>query len=632
MFEAVRNNKRIAQVILGVISLTFAFWGVESYLNDRTSAGEVATVGDSTISAFEFDNALRSQQERMRAASEAPIDPATFDSPLFKRAVLDNLINQRVLAIYAATNGLSVSDEMLRGWISGEAAFQENGQFSMARYERVLRSQGMSVQTFQERLRADLANQQVLSALGEAAIIPDAVAARFLEAQLEERTVHMAQFQARDFVDQVKVDEAAARARYDQNTALYAVPAQIKAQYLVLTPASLQSSVSVSEEEIRAEYEQRKDALGTPEERKASHILIEVAGDAAEAEVSAAREKAEAILAKLKAAPDQFAQLASAESADPGSAQSGGDLGYFGRGAMLAEFEQAVFAAEAPGLIPEPVRTDFGFHIIRLDDIRASSAPSFEQAHDRIRDELVDKAASRRFLEVAEQFANMVYEQPDSLAPVAEAFGLTLQTTEQWIDVNSTRVGEYDSPALVKALFSGDVLNDKHNTDAIDVGDNTMVAARVAEHQPARERPFEEVRAEVEQSLRLDEAVKQAIAKGEATLAALKGGEAAKLDWGGEMVMQRGRPTLPPQVMTAVFAVAGDSLPAYTGMELPGAGYALFRIDAVKKETVTADDARLATIKDQYAQLVGAQDLRAFIAALRETYGVKINAAALAAE
>jgi len=632
MFEAVRNNKRIAQVILGVISLTFAFWGVESYLNDRSSASEVATVGGTPISARQFQEAMRTQQDRMRAASETPIDAETFQNPLFKRAVLDNLINQRVLAIYAADNGLTVPDEMLRAWIAGEKAFQEDGQFSMDKYERILRSQGMNVQGFQERLRADLANQQILSAMSEAAFVPESVATRFLEAQLEERTVHMVQFQAKDFTAGVNVDEAAAKAYYDQNAGRFSVPARLKAQYVMLTPAAMKSQVQVSEDEIRAEYEQRKDSMGTPEERKASHILIEVPADAPEADVAAARKKAQGLLDTLKAHPDRFEALAKAESNDPGSAEQGGDLGYFGRGAMLAEFENAAFSATQPGLIPELVRSDFGFHIIRLDDIRKSTTPTLEAAHDKIKAELVDKAASRRFLEVAEQFANMVYEQPDSLQPVADAFGLEVKTTDDWIDMNSTGLGGRDAPALIKSLFSNDVLNDKHNTDAIDVGDNTMMAARVVEHEPARQLAFDEVKSDVEKQLRLDEAAKAAIAKGAADLAALKAGESPTLDWGEQITMQRGLAGLPPQVMASVFSAASDTLPSYAGLELPGAGYALFRIDGVKKVKVANDDQRLSSIKGQYAQLIGAQDLKAFLDALREKYTVKINAAALASD
>jgi len=632
MFEAVRNNKRIAQVILGVISLTFAFWGVESYLNDRSSATEVATVGGTPISGREFQEAMRSQQDRVRAASKTPVDAETFQSPMFKRAVLDNLINQRVLAIYAADNGLTVPDDMLRAWIAGEAAFQEDGQFSMPKYERVLRAQGMNVQIFQNRLRADLANQQVISAVSDAAIVPDAVATQFLEAQLEERGIHMVQYQAKDFTAGVTVDDAAAKAFYDQNTGEFSVPARLKAEYVVLTPAAMKAQVKVSEDEIRAEYEQRKSSLGTPEERKASHILIEVSKDAPEADVKAAREKAQGLLDTLKSHPDRFEALAKAESNDPGSAAQGGDLGYFGRGAMLAEFEDAAFGAAAPGLIPELVRSDFGFHIIRLDDIRKSTTPTLEAVHDQVKKELVEKAANRRFLEVAEQFANMVYEQPDSLKPVAETFGLEIKTTDDWIDKNSTGLGGHESPALITALFSNDVLVDKHNTDAVDVGDNTMIAARVTAHEPARQLSFEEVKADVEKQLRLQEAAKAAIAKGESELAALKAGESPSLSWGEQLNLQRGQPGLPPQVMATVFSAPGDKLPSYAGLELPGSGYAVFRIDSVKKVNVGKDDERLSAIKGQYAQLLGAQDLRAFLEALRAKYKVKVNAAALVSD
>ena len=632
MFEAVRSNKRVAQVILGVISLTFAFWGVESYLSDRTSSDAVAEVGGTKIANFEFSNALREQQDRMRAESETSIDSSVFDSPLFKRAVLDKLINQRVLAIYAAQNGLAVPDEALRQYIASVPAFQDNGQFSMSRYERAVRAQGMSVQGFQERLRSDLANQQVMDALRGGAVVPQGVAKRFLEAQLESRTVHMVQLQAADFEADVTLDPDEVQSYYDAHVTDYAVPARVKAAYVVLTPEAIKSQVSVTDDEIRAEYEQRKTSLGTPEERKASHILIEVAQDAPEADVEAARTKAEGLLETLKADPSKFEALARKESQDPGSAEQGGDLGFFERGMMTTGFEDAVFGAAATGLVPQLVRTEFGFHIVRVDAIRPSTTPTLASMRAQIEADLIEQAASRRFLEVAEQFANMVYEQPDGLAPVADQFGLKVEQTDAWIDAGSSQVGPYESEALVKALFSSDVLNDKHNTDAIDLGNNTLIAGRVLEQQSARQRSLDEVRSEVEARLREEKGATLAIEQGESNLAKLKAGESVDLVWGEKIELQRGAPGLPPVLVNPIFSVDGSKVPAYTGVPLPGAGYALFRIDAVKHESVPAEDERLKAIQAQYAQIVGDQDLRAFLNALRDEYEVKINANALASD
>lgn len=630
MFDAVRNNKRVAQVILALISITFAFWGVESYLNDRASTGEVASVGGSKITAGEFQLALREQQDRMRAQSEQPIDSATFQSPLFKRAVLDNTINQRVLALYAAENGLAVPDELLRQTIAGISSFQQDGQFSMERYERAVRSQGMTVPGFQERLRSDLANQQVIDAVSGGVIVPSVVASRFLKTQLEERTVHMVQFDAEDYEQKVTLDSEELQKYYDENISEFAVPARLKAAYVVLTPDAVKSQISIPDDELQAAYEARKTSLEVPEERKASHILIEVPADANDEQLAAAKARAQALLNRLKADPAEFANVAKTESDDPGSKANGGDLGFFGRGAMLPEFEDAVFAAEAPGLIPAIVKTEFGFHVIRLDEIRAASTPGFDATKEQLRDELVAEAAGRRFAELAEQFANMVYEQPDSLDPVAEKFGLDIRTTDDWIVADDTKVADYESPALVKALFSTDVFNDKHNTDAIDLGDNRLIAARVAEEQPARQRSFDEAKADIEKLLHTRKGAELAVTEGEGALSKLQAGESVDLDWGTEFTIQRGVPSLPPILMQPIFSADGEKLPAYTGAAMAGAGYALFRIDAVKAADVAADDERIKAIQEQYGQMLGAQDLRAFLNALRTKYEVKINAAALA--
>ena len=632
MFEAVRNNKRIAQVILVLISVTFGFFGIESYLNDRGTVGEVATVGGSPISAYEFEQAIREQQDRIRAANEGQVDAATFEDPLFRRAVLDNLVNQRLLSLFASEHRLSVSDAQLRDTIAGIPAFQEDGQFSNARYQAVLRGQGMNDLGFQERLRGELAYQQVLSAMGEAAMVPKSAVTRVLAAQLEERTVHMARFEPDRYLDSVEVSADEAKAYYDANIEQYAVPARVKLAYVVLSAETLKGSVSVSDDELRAEYEQTKETLGSPEERKASHILIQVAADAPEADVAAARSKAEGLLAEIEADPSKFEALAKTASDDPGSAANGGDLGYFARGAMLKPFEDAAFALDR-GQMSELVRSDFGFHIIRVDDIRKATIPSFDEIRGRLEDTLRERAASRRFAESAEQFANIAYEQPDSLEPVANQFGLEIRSSEGWVEKGATTVLGYESPALSQAVFSSAAIESKHNTDAIDVGNNTIVAARVTAHEPAQRRSFDDVKDMVESQLRQQKAGEAAAAAGLAQLEALtKGEKAAELKWGEPIKLQRGLPMLPPNAMAAVFAVPSDTLPVYTGVSVPGAGYALFRVDAVKKAELPDNDPRLATVGEQYAQLMGAQDLRAFLSALRERYPVKINAAALTSD
>ncbi|HPR05193.1 MAG TPA: SurA N-terminal domain-containing protein [Denitromonas sp.] len=631
MFEAVRNNKRIAQVILALISVTFGFFGIESYLNNNGAVGEVATVGGTPISAYEFEQAVREQQDRIRAANEGQVDPATFQDPLFRRAVLDNLVNQRLLSLFASEHRLSVSDDQLRQTIAGIPAFQEDGQFSNARYQAALRGQGMNDLSFQERLRGELAYQQVLSAIGEAAMVPKSAVSRVLSAQLEERTVHMVRFEPEAYLKSVEITQEAAKAYYDANIESYAVPARVKLSYLVLSADTLKSKVSVSDDELRAEYEQTKQNLGTPEERKARHILVQVAADASDADVAAARTKAEGLLAEIKADGTRFEAIAKTASDDPGSSANGGDLGFFGRGAMLKPFEDAAFSLAA-GEVSELVRSDFGFHIIRVDEIRKATIPSFENARGQLESVLRERAASRRFAESAEQFANLVYEQPDSLEPAANQFGLEIRSTDDWIQKGATTVAGFESPALAEAVFSQSAINSKHNTDAIDIGNNTIVAARVSAYEPAQRRSFDEVKPDVESQLRKQQAADAAAKAGADQLAALTKGEKVELKWGDPIKLQRGLPMLPPNAMTTVFAVPSDALPAYTGVSVAGAGYALFRVDAVKKVAIDDKDPRLATMTGQYAQLMGAQDLRAFLSALRERYAVKINAAALSTD
>lgn len=624
MFEAVRSNKRFAQVVLAILIVPFAFFGMDAYFTDGPAGNEVATVGDSKIYAVEFEEALREQQARLREAMGGQVDRAMLDSLELRRAVIDNLVNQRLLALYAAENRLVVTQQQLAETIAEVPAFQDNGRFSMERYEALLRAQGMSPAGFEARLSQDIRIQQLALAVGEGAFAAEESARRFLLAQLEEREVRELAFSAADHVAGVSLDEGAAQAFYDANAQRFELPARVRAEYVVFDQAAVLAGVNVSDAEVRAFYEASAERFGVPEERRARHILLEVS-DAADAE--AVRAEAVALIERLRAEPTAFAALARERSADPGSAARGGDLGFFGRGVMVQPFEEAVFGAQ-PGLVAEPVQSDYGFHVIEVTEIRAAALRPFEEVRDELAAELKSRTGGQRFAELAEQFANTVYEQADSLAPAAEQFGLQIQVSD-WIPRGSAAIGPYRNEGLVDALFGHDALTEGRNVDAVDVGNSTLVAARVLEHQAAQRRPFEEVKAGIENELRLREAAARSVAAGEAALAALQRGESVDGRWSDAATVQRGAPLLAPEAMQAVFSAPTATLPAYVGVSMGGEGYAVYRIEAVRRPELAGDDPRLAAMTGQYGQLLGERDFSAFINALRERYKVSVREAAI---
>lgn len=629
MFEAVRKNKRISQVILAIIIVPFAFFGMDAYFSDNVGGGEVASVGGSGISVVEFDRALRTQQDRVRENLGEQFDRALVDTPAFRRSVLESLINQRVLAVHAEENRMTVTSQQLQNVIGTLPAFQGEGGFSLERYERSVRAQGMTPSVFEARLAQDLRVQQIVESVGGSAFGGETPVKRLLLAQLEERSVRTMTFGVEQFEEQVTLDEEALRAFYEENPARFERPARLRAEYVVFDQDAVLDNLNVEDGQVEAFYEANRDRFGQPEERRARHILIRLADDADAQEVEAARARAEEIREILANAPERFEELARSESEDPGSAASGGDLGFFGPGAMVEAFEEVAFALE-PGEISEVVRSDFGFHIIEVTAINPATVRPLDEVRDEIVNELKSQEARTQFAVLAEQFANTVYEQPDSLEPAAAPLGLEVHTTD-WITPDGN-LGGYNDERLVRALFSAETRETGENIEAIEVERGTLISARVVDYEAAQQRPFEEVRGEIEDQLRAREAAQLARERGEEALATLVGGGEVEGEWSDPTTVQRGNPSLPTTAMKAVFeAASSPTLPAYVGAVLPEGDYQLFMVESISRPELDADDPRLQAVSEQYGELIAAQDFAAYVAALRQRYGVEIHASAFEA-
>lgn len=626
MFDAVRNNKKIVQIFLVLITLPFALWGVESYVRDGSSVGEVASVGDRKISTQEFQESLREQQDRLRQQLGGRIDPAMFETPEMRRAVLDSLINKRLLSQYVSEHRLSIADADLAGFIASQPSLQEDGRFSAEKYAAVVASQGMSKEVFEQRLRHDLTLQQAMKPVDGASILGRTAAQRWVQAQLEQRDVAELRLSSDAYNSKVVLADDAVSKFYETNRMRYELPEQVRVEYVSLTQEGLLSQIKVTEEEIKARYASRADNYKEVETRRASHILFRVAQDASEAELKAVQTKAEETLAKVRKTPADFARLAKEQSQDPGSAAKGGDLDWFGRGMMVKPFEETVFALKE-GEISNVIRTDFGLHIIRVTGIKAERVKPLAEVRDQIQKELLAEQSVRKFSEAAEGFGNVVYEQSDSLQPAAEKWKLPIKASD-WMRKGQRAQAPFSNQKLLDAIFSEDAIKHRRNTEAIEVAPGVLVSARVVEHRPAALQALDVVKDAIRKQLILEEAGKLARKEGEDYLARLAKGEDVKLAWGTVRSVSRAASAEGGgNAARVVFKAEIGKLPAYAGTALPDGSYMLYRIQAVK--AAAENDPRGAQLAQQYARLVAEEDFGAWLESLRQRYPVKVNSKAL---
>ncbi len=629
MFDSVRNNKRVIQFILLLIVVTFAFFGVESYLGGGAVRGDAAEVGDGRVSNRN-SSARCVSRETAHGRGRRPVRSRHAGYAGVSRSGAAPGDQQAPAAAGSAKGHIGVSDAMLQRTLANLSAFQEDGRFSMKRYEAAVRSRGMSREQFEAAARQDLIVQQLVTGVVESGFYPKALQDRWVAVQTEERMVAELVIPAEAEAGKVVVTAEEVQKYFDAHRADFRTPEQVRIEYLVMSPEILADQVTVSEDELRAWYQEHEAQYRTPGERRASHILVAVAKDAPQAEVDKARAKAEALLKEVRAKPQRFAEVAKANSDDPGSKAQGGDLGYFPREAMVKPFADAAFALKEQE-IGDLVRSDFGWHIIRVTGIRPAVGKSFADVKDEISIELRKQAASRTFAEAAEAFSNLVYEQSDSLKPAAEKYGLKMRESD-WISkaASASLPAPLNNARLVEALFAPDALQDKRNTEAIEVAQNTLVSARVVEHRPAADQTLEQVKPVVEALLRRDRARDLVRKDGEEKLAKLQAGEKLDLSWTPPRPVVRQMAQGPiAGLVHAMFRVPADKLPAYVGEQLPNGAYGIYRIESVRK---AAGEEAEAVRKAALAQLLREQtesDMGAYLGALRERYPVDINRAVL---
>ena len=631
MFDLVAKHKRLVQLVLALITLPFAFFGVDYYFRNADTVGEVARYDGGTITQAAFAQSLRDQQEMMMRTQKG-VDPAMFDNPEVRYSILQQLIRERMLEKKGRDLHFAVSNEQVFERIASDPRFQDDGKFSLDRYKLMLAQAGIPEASYEDSMRRQMLADKLVAPIASGSIVAKASAEGFVSLLEQQREVAVASIDAEPFVKDVKIDDAAVKAFYDANESAFRTPEEVKFEYLVLTPDALMSQVAVTPDEVKAQYAANLKQYTQDEQREAAHILIAVKPDASDADKAAAKKKADDLAAQARANPAKFSELAKKYSEDPGSASQGGDLGSNPRGTMVKSFDDAVFSMK-PGEIVGPVQSEFGWHVIKLLGVTPAKTLSFDEAKTQIEADLKRQKVSQKFAAAADQFQNLVYEQADSLAGVAKTLNLEAKTSG-WVTRSDAQRLAFGNAKFVEALFAPESVSAKRNTEAFEVGPNTLMAGRVVDYKPAAPRPFDEVKDEIRRQLLRREASELAQKAGADKLALLEQGKSDKeagVAFGKPVSVLRNQmqPGFSPDALTRVFRVDAAKLPQLFGATNEKGGYSIYRVLRVVMPPSAADPSKLTGARARIGDLQSRELFDAYMTSLRNKADVRINQANL---
>ncbi len=620
-------------VLFLLVIPSFALFGIEGYSRFNEGSSRVARVDGKNITQTEWDNAHRQEIDRLRERNPS-IDLRLLDTPAMKYATLERLVRERVLAAAAAKSHLVATDARLAAELQKDAAIatlrKPDGTLDMEMYRQLLARQGMTAEGFENSVRAELSANQVLNGVIGSGLASQAQSDLALGAFLEQREVQIVRFSPSEYAAKFTPTEAELESYYKENLAKYQAPEAANVEYIVLDLASVKQAVKVSEEELKTYYDQNAPAFGTKEERRVSHILINAPKDTPAAEKEKAKAQAAELLAELRKAPGTFSAVAKRASQDDSSAPSGGDLGFFQRDRGIDPvISKTSFELGKKGDISEVVESEFGYHIIELTDIKPAVVPSFAELRPKLEDQFRTEQAQRQFSEMAEAFTNGVFEQSDSLQPVAEKLKLTVHEAN---NIGRTpaegATGPLASAKFLSALFSSESLERKRNSEAIEVGPSQLAAGRVVQYTAAHARPFAEVKDQVRASLINERAAAQARKEGESRLATWRAQPASATNLPAAVVLSRENPqNQPTQLIDAVLRVDAAKPPVFVGVDLGQTGYAVVRVNKVIPRTAPEAD-RAKQELAQYEQVWGSVEARAYLDMLKARFKAEIFAPA----
>ena len=629
MFDFVRKHTKWMMFLMFLLIIpAFVLVGVDGFRQIGATGDAVAKVGRNSITQSEWDFAHKNEVDRMRQ-SVPNLDAKMLDSAAARYGSLERLVREKVLTEAVQDMRMNTSDVRLARELqrnqSIAALRKPDGTIDVEGYRKLLASQGESPEGFEARIRRELSLQQVENGLLGTAFSPKALAKVALNAFFERREVQVARFNPVDYASKVIVSDADIEAFYNTNAALFQAPESANIEYLVLDLESVKKTISVNEPDLKAYYEQNVSRLSGKEERRASHVLITAPKTATQAQRKMARDRADALLAELRKAPESFAEVARNNSQDPGSAPSGGDLDFFGRGAMVKPFEDVAFGLKK-GEISAVVETDFGFHIIKLTDVKVPKQKTFDELRVSMESDLKTQLAQRKFAEVAETFTNGVYEQSDSLKPIADKLKLELKVASNvHRKAAPAMTGPIANSKFLAAIFSPDSLEKKRNTEAIELGSNQLVAGRITQYTPARTIALAEVRSNVRERLISSRSAEMAKKDGVEKLASWKSaGPQTMLETTTISRDQIQGKSVPSELQDAVLHADPTTLPVWVGVDLGSQGYAVAKITKVLPRDAVAGPNEAQELK-QYTQWIANAENQAYYNVLKDRFKVEMK-------
>ncbi|MCL1036698.1 SurA N-terminal domain-containing protein [Shewanella submarina] len=597
MLEKIREGSQgvIAKSILILVILSFAFAGVSSYLGSSSEV-PAATVNGQVISSVELEQAYQNERARMEQQLGDMFDALAGDESYLanlRKSVLDRLVAQVLVEQAANELGLRVSDAQIKQAITSEPAFQTDGQFDNNRYISLLAQLGYQPAAFSEMMRQDLTSNQLISTLVGSEFVLADEAQQLAELQGQTRNIQYKVVDAEPFTKDVKVTEAQAKEFYDANQAQFVSPELISLEYVELNIADLAKNVQISEADAEQYYNEHKSAYQTPEKRLAAHILIATGDDDAD------KAKAEELHKQLENGAD-FAALAKDNSSDQFSAENGGQLDWFEKGVMQPEFDEALFSLADIGGISPVVKTDFGYHIIKLDDVQKSQTAQFADVKQQVIDQLKEDKAKDEFYQLEQTLRNVSYEIPDTLADAAKEVGAEVKKTGLFPRNNPPAA--LSNAEVVKAAFSDPVLLNGENSDVIELAPNHAVVVRVAEHKNAGVEAFADVKADIEARLVQQQANDMARNQAQALMTQVKNGDTVTMETRTEL--GRFAQDMDPSIVSKAFQMATPGATPTVDTVALAQGYAVVVLDKVNAAQGINDtvlDALKQRLNSEYA-------------------------------
>ncbi|BAO86315.1 MULTISPECIES: peptidylprolyl isomerase [Caballeronia] len=632
MLDFFRNHQRLMMALLILIIVPgLGMVGIQGFSNYFDESSYVASVNGHKITRAEFDSAFRQQVDRARSMLGAQFDAKMFDTPETRAAMVDSLVQQRAMADETQRLHLTASDDAVRRALMTDPVISSlkkpDGSIDLDRYKQLLAMQGMTPEQYDERMRYTLATEQIPGSIQGSSFTSKSLAQSLTELAEQKRSVQGLSLRTADYAAKIQPTDAQLTAFYEAHRNEFATPETATIQYLVLSPSTIAAASKPSDADLKKYYDDNIQRYRTEAEVRASHILVNAPKDASAADKAKAKQKAEELLAQVKAHPDQFAQIAQKNSEDPGSANKGGDLGYFARGQIAGgkAFDDAAFGLKK-GEVSNIVESDFGYHIIEATDVKPSITKPFDEVKDALAKDYTAQQGTKGFADAAQGFTDLVYEKAKSLQPAADKYKLAIQTATVGPKPNPQlpQDNPLNNPKLLAAIFAPDSVKDRNNTQAIDVGNNTLIAARVTDYKASSVPAFDVVKDEVRKKVVADLAAAMAKKEGEAKLAELQKSKSADGFTSPVTVSRNDAQGLPPAALSAIFKADASKLPAYVGVDLGADGYAIYRVNGIDKATPVAAD-RLAGAQQQVAQVYAQAEMEAYLSSLKARSKVKLS-------